>query len=523
MKKLVDENGNRILSTDVRAIKIKERFNASVRNEFYNKSDNSAVYSESTQILIKDFVDYIKNKNIKLLNNNNLDTIKGQAQLNTDLENIFTELAQSDENIIRSKLLQVLKAIETDFVAASEFGSDERFNRIYFSKQLAAANAQVINGEKSLSILEGGIIYPTAIKAWRHEHMDASKNTAVKGFSNVISQTNNLIKSRSLIISAKDAKAMDKAEGKTATYNDKLQWLRKNSEGKLVSQEGIQFSLEDEVNNMIERTSGIESKAEISEMKANLLGKDKGKWKFFVPPSADDLMGLMYYMVGKGKQGNKDLAWIKQNIADPFAKGINEFTQYRQNVMRQFRNFKKILRSSNVKLKKTNSTGFTNETAVRVYIWAKQGVEIPGITKDEIKKLIQVVKADDKLENFAKQVINLTSAFELPNPEGNWNAGTITTDILDHINTSARENFLEKYVNNIEEIFGKFGQSGKLEGPIANKLKAAYGDNYIEALSDVLYRMKSGRARPAGANRLTNKFVNWVNDSVCAIIYSKLY
>lgn len=519
MKKLVDENGNRILSTDPRAQKIKDRFEAAARNEFYNKFDSSAKYSEKTQALIDNLINYISGKKIKLLNYNNLSTIKGQAQLNENLEGIFNELATSEANIMRSKLFNVLKALETDFVNNTEFASQERFDRLFFSKQLAAANAQIINGEKSLSVLEGGVVYDGTIKAWRHEHMDASLNTSVKGFENVTLQKYDIITSRSFIISEADAKAMDKAEGRTATYEEKLKWLKENSKGTIVTKNGPQFSLADEVSEMIGRTSGIEDKAEISEMRANLLGKNKGKWKFFIPPSADDLMGLMYYMIGKGQQGNKDLAWIKQNIADPFAKGINEFTQYRQNVMREFRNFKKLLRSSNVKLKETNSTGFANETAIRVYIWAKQGVEIPGLTKDEIKRLIQVVKNDNKLENFAKQILNLTGAFESPSPEGNWNAGTITTDILDHINTSARERFLEKYVNNIEEIFGKFGQSGKLEGPMANKLRAAYGDNYIEALSDVLYRMKSGRARPAGANRLTNKFVNWVNDSVGAIMF----
>jgi len=146
-------------------------------------------------------------------------------------------------------------------------------------------------------------------------------------------------------------------------------------------------------------------------------------------------------------------------------------------------------------------------------------LEIPGLNESEIKELIQVVKDDSNLENFSKQILNLTGSFETKAPENNWNAGTITTDILDYINVSARENFLQDYLNNIEEIFGKIGVGGKLQGPIANKLRAAYGDNYIEALSDVLYRMKTGRARPTGANRLTNRFVNWVNDSVGAIMF----
>ena len=36
---------------------------------------------------------------------------------------------------------------------------------------------------------------------------------------------------------------------------------------------------------------------------------------------------------------------------------------------------------------------------------------------------------------------------------------------------------------------------------------------------DILYRMKTGRNRPSGANKLTNVFLNWVNDSVGTIMF----
>ena len=35
----------------------------------------------------------------------------------------------------------------------------------------------------------------------------------------------------------------------------------------------------------------------------------------------------------------------------------------------------------------------------------------------------------------------------------------------------------------------------------------------------MLYRMKTGRNRPSGANKLTNRFMNWVNDSVGTIMF----
>lgn len=280
-----------------------------------------------------------------------------------------------------------------------------------------------------------------------------------------------------------------------------------------------QFSLAQDISDKISNKSSIDSRVEISEKKANLLGKNKGKWRFFIPPSADDFAGLMYYMVGKGKKGDEDLAWFKQNLFDPFAKGINNFTAYRQNTLRTFNDLKKVLRGKNIKLKQKNSTGFSNEVAVRVYIWNTRGLKIPGLTENEINTLTSIVSEDPNLLNFASQIMNLTNFAETPNPEMSWDAGTLTTDILDYLNTSSREKFLAEYLANSEEIFGKFGKSGGIEGDTANRLRAAFGDNYVEALSDVLYRMKTGRRRITGNNKLTNQFVNWINDSVGAIMF----
>jgi len=302
------------------------------------------------------------------------------------------------------------------------------------------------------------------------------------------------------------------------TTEQKQQVFNEMQELGMISR-SAQFSRSEDISKLISNVSNVDATSEISEKKARLLGKNKGKWKFFIPPSADDFAGLMYYMVGKGKKGDEDLAWFKKNLFDPFGKGINDFTTYRQFTMGQFRKMKKLLRSKNVKLKATNSTGFTNEVAVRVYIWATNGHEIPGLSEAEVKEMVNIVSNDSSLRNFASQIVNLTSFAETPAPEKSWDGGTLTTDILDYLNTSSREKFLEEYLSNSEEIFGKIGQTGELEGETANRLRAAFGDNYIEALSDVLYRMKTGRRRVSGSNKLTNQFVNWINDSVGAIMF----
>lgn len=607
IKKIVDENGNPLDNTSERVKKLKESLEAGARNAAYQTQEDKINYSPATIRELNKFNALVETNggSLKglgfLLNSSNLSTIKDNLKGNK-IQEALERVSNEKQNELRKTLFNLLKYLETDFVKMAKEGQD-KVDAIIFAKQLAGANSQILDGEKSFATMEGGAVYENTPKSgWRHEHMDASVNVATKGFGNVVSGIYSPVESRSMMISVAAAKAIDKAVGKTASYNDKLVELIKRDKkaiGFIINNEfvprstldfsladtfydkieankaaykkikkedkfdmletvtrqmfpesanqprgsyesltpeqrlevfnrmqengmiapGIQFSLSEDLAQKISNKSEIDATAEVSEKKARLLGKNKGKWKFFIPPSADDFAGLMYYMVGKGKEGNADLAWFKQNLFDPFAKGVNQFSTYRQFTMNQFRSMKKLLRSKNVKLKATNSTGFTNEVAVRVYVWATNGHEVPGLSEAEVKEMVNIVSNDPSLRNFAGQIINLTNFAETPAPEKSWDGGTLTTDILDYLNTSSREKFLEKYLANAEEIFGKFGQSGEIEGETANRLRAAFGDNYIESLSDVLYRMKTGRRRISGSNRLTNQFVNWINDSVGAIMF----
>jgi hypothetical protein len=272
----------------------------------------------------------------------------------------------------------------------------------------------------------------------------------------------------------------------------------------------IQMSktLNKDFNSIIENETKISGKSTISEAKSRMLGKNKGGWRFFVPPSADDFAGLMYRLLGKGDVGDKNAKWFKDNLFDPFGKGIRDFESYKQQTVQSFRNLKKSIKNVPKNLGKTNETGFTNDVAIRVYLWNKKGIEIPGLDKNDIKELIDIVNNNQDFKNFADQVENLLQGY--PEPENNWLAGTITTDVINKINTSKREEFLQEWQANADEVFSKEN---------INKLRAAFGEDYVEALEDMLYRMKTGRNRPYGSNKLTNQFMNWVNDSVGTIMF----
>jgi len=262
-------------------------------------------------------------------------------------------------------------------------------------------------------------------------------------------------------------------------------------------------------NNIIEDVTGIASKKKYSYSKGKVRGTKKGRFKFFIPPSADDFAGLLYKITGKGKQGDMHKAFYKEKLFDPFSKGIRDFEAYKERVSNTISNLKKKIKNVPKGLGKVNETGFTNDVAVRVYLWNLLGVEIPGMSKSDQKALVAIIEANPDLKKFATQVKVILGG-TYPDPQGDWLAGTLTTDVINMINTTKREEFLKEWQDNVDVIF---------QDKNMNKLRAAFGDNYVEAMEDMLYRMKSGRNRPNGSNKLTNKFMNWINDSVGTIMF----
>mgnify|MGYP003665195909 FL=1 len=268
-------------------------------------------------------------------------------------------------------------------------------------------------------------------------------------------------------------------------------------------------SMKSEFNQMIEKKSGIDSRGTISQYKAATMGRKKGRFQFFIPPGAEDFEGLMYKLLGKGTEGNEQAAWFKKTLFDPFAIGVKGLDAYKLQVANAVRLLKKSLKNIPKELgKRDPKTDFKYEDAVRVYLWKLNGHEIKGISASDIKALVDIVKGSPKLKKFARELNRTMGGY--PAPQESWLAGTITTDAINMVNTIKRAEFLQTWQQNADIIFSEDN---------LNKLEAAFGKDYVEALKDSLYRMKSGRNRPSGANKLTNKFMNWVNDSVATIMF----
>lgn len=246
----------------------------------------------------------------------------------------------------------------------------------------------------------------------------------------------------------------------------------------------------------------------------------------YVPPKFDDFWGLMYYMVRKGKTGDADIQWIQDNIMEPYTRGHVAYVSYRQGILKNYDEiYKRLRKSKDVKLDDTNESGLKNEDSVRLLLWSRlrdeNGAPIPmpaNITKDEVQKAVKYARQNKTLSNFATQLQYLFPE-GYPVPTEDWMSKSISLDIIEHLNEKSRKDFMSEFIAKSEEAFGTVDQMGKLKGSFANKLRVAFGKEYVDSLGDMLQRMKAGRARRFGQDSDARGIMNWVNNATGAVMF----
>ena len=264
-------------------------------------------------------------------------------------------------------------------------------------------------------------------------------------------------------------------------------------------------------NDIIESSTGIESYKEYSSARAKTVGANKGKFTFFIPPSAEDFLGLLYKTLGKGRVGDAQMAFYKENLLDPYNRAEMSVTQAKIAAAQDFKALKSGLKTLPKTLsKETGIGGFTYSHAVRVAVWTAQGMDIPGLSKRDIAELNEFVNNDPKLKVFAQELIKIQKDKPYPAPPKEWLGGNITTDIVGSINKVNRKEYLQEWQENVDIIFSDKNM---------NKLEATFGPKYVEALKNSLGAMKSGSNRPLGTDRVTSQVLDWLNNSVGVIMF----
>ena len=91
------------------------------------------------------------------------------------------------------------------------------------------------------------------------------------------------------------------------------------------------LNLSKDFNDIIENKTGIASDKTYARVKAEVAGASKGKFNFFIPPSAEDFVGLLYSTLGKGSIGDAQMAWYKAHLLNPFARAMENLANDRAN------------------------------------------------------------------------------------------------------------------------------------------------------------------------------------------------
>ncbi len=270
------------------------------------------------------------------------------------------------------------------------------------------------------------------------------------------------------------------------------------------------------VNEMIERKFGIGKEKTYSRSKAAVMGKDSGKRKMMAS-SAQDFEGLLYRLLGKGKQGDADMQFFKDKLIKTFARGNNALSAQRMAMINDFKAMKKELIKAGIPkdlTKKVPGEPYTIEQALRVYTWKKQGMEVPDLSAADLKSLTDYVEKSPALKRFSQQLIDLNRGDGYMAPKKSWLAGTITTDLYENLNKVSRAKHLQEWQTNSDMIFSPEN---------LNKMEAALGSNWRSAMENMLKRMKTGRNRnlmlSGKMGEMEGKALDWVNSSVGAIMF----
>ena len=264
---------------------------------------------------------------------------------------------------------------------------------------------------------------------------------------------------------------------------------------------------------IIEESAGIEAYKTYSEAEGIIRGKGvKSLWDLILPSSTYDLELFTYKMLAKGELGEQQQAFFKEKLEMPFVEANNKITREKQRLTDESNAIIKELgkqKHRNLK-KEVEGTNFSYEQAVRVYLWEKNNMEVPGLAAETKKLLLEAVLADKDVKAFADKLGILTRQKDgYVAPTEYWVIEGISNDLESLTAGVKRAEYLQQWKQNVEQIFSP---------EVKNKLRDAYGNDYVENLENMLYRMEFGKKKHQ-AGKIETAWANWVNSSVAAVMF----
>jgi hypothetical protein len=301
------------------------------------------------------------------------------------------------------------------------------------------------------------------------------------------------------------------------SYTSSLEKLNKN----IISVDNVgvaRLSLVDKTelskdfNDILEENVGVKADEKFSDIVAKRKGAAIGKYRFFVPPSAADLELLTYDFLGYGKAGEKQKEFFNKTLFEPYANGIALIDAAKQSIKTDYKTLLKSYPKVSKELGKLTPDGnFTYDQALRVSMWTGMGVEVPGLLKEDIRKLNDFVNNDAELSAFkAGLIVTGRQGNGWVEPSEYWDSETIVSDLHNITEKVGRKKYLGEFIENSESMFSKEN---------LNKIETIYGSNFREALEDSIYSMSNGTNREGGPGRINAGWLNWINNSTGAIMF----
>ena len=344
----------------------------------------------------------------------------------------------------------------------------------------------------------------------------------------------------------KDYKKMTRGQLEDYMNNKAFEEKKKQIKGKKVerSQQDLMF------NELLEETEGIDKEQVLSRAESVAYTKWRRKKNVgsIIPASAEDFEGLLYKLLARGKKGEKQYKFLKENLIDTYNKGVFETDVFKNSILLKHQTLLKTLpqykrsgltsAASNVKKYlegELDGTVVSRQNAVRLYLWRMNGsLTLPGdngsdgkplgkkasirdVSVEQLDQIIKTVKADKDLMNYAHNIGSTTKRIGNDGRQtlytdynASWLGGNIGVDLLDYANGIKRSEFLSEWQGNVDNIFDEKN---------LNKLQALYGVKYVVALKDILRRMKSGRNRSPDMNTSGARFLDFINGAVGNIMF----
>jgi len=264
-------------------------------------------------------------------------------------------------------------------------------------------------------------------------------------------------------------------------------------------------------NEILENVTGIEANKRFGLAKARKRGSKKGKFRFFIPPSHEDFVGLLYNFMGKGKEGNAHRDFFEKHLIKPLNRAYKELDIARQSIANDYKALNKQMPEVKKMFKKEVPTGdFTYQDAIRVYLFDKHGNTVPGLSKKDQADLVSLVRNDENLLAYAEALNIISKQETYVKPTETWDTGDIRVDLDDATGRVGRGQFFKEFNDNVDIIFSEEN---------LNKIEAGYGKEVRSSLLDMLYRIQTGRNRPQGQDGYVNVFVDYLNGSVSTVMF----